>query len=174
MIYKAKALDLALVEEMKLVETWVKAPFLKESSLLVVGECVQTTFPNAHKKFEKERVVLSSCPETENHGLIVSKLATILACAKPKNVTVLTVDGSPHCFGLHAALSQALFLTKTMPISHHYVIVNGKVLKVSAESVRVGRYLHLVQRCLNSCPEILGELNRLSLEQRCFTKASSK
>ena len=159
---------------MKLLETWVKAPFLKESSLLVVGECVQTTFPEAYRKFEKERIILTSCPETENHGSIISKLATILPCAKPKAVTVLTVDGSPHCFGLHAALSQALFLTSAQIPSHHYVIVNGKALKVSPDAVRVGRYLHLVQKCVDSCPEILEELSRLSLEQRCFTKPSSK
>jgi len=159
---------------MKLVETWVKAPFLKGTSLLIVGECVQTTFPNAYRKFEKERVVLTSCPETENHGLIISKFATILVCAKPKDVTILTVDGSPHCFGLHAALSQALFLTKAKTPFHHYVIVNGKASEVSPESVRVGRYLHLVQRCVNSCPEVLEGLSRLSLEQQCFAKASSK
>jgi len=159
---------------MKLVETWVKSPFLKESSLLVVGECVQTTFPDAYKNFEKRRTVLTSCPEAENHGLIISKLATILVCAKPKDVTILTVDGSPHCFGLHAALSQALFLTKAKTLFHHYVIVKGKASEVSPESVRVGRYLHLVQKCVKSCPEILEELSRLSLEQQCFTKASSK
>ena len=116
---------------MKLVETWVKAPFLKKSQLLVVGECVQTTFPDAYKKFEKGRIVLTSCPEAEMHSLITNKLATILVCAQPKDVTVLTVDGSPHCFGLHAALSQALFLTNAKTPSHHYVIVNGKALEVS-------------------------------------------
>ena len=159
---------------MKLLETWVKAPFLKGSSLLVVGECVQTTFPDAYKRFEEGRAVLTSCPETENHGSIISKLATILVCAKPKDVTVLTVDGSPHCFALHAALSQALFLTNAKTPSHYYVIVNGKALEVSPESVRVGRYLHLVQRCVESCPEVLEELSRHSLEQRCFRKASPK
>jgi len=159
---------------MKLVETWVKAPSLKGSSLLVVGECAQTTFPNAYKNFEKERVILTSCPEAENHGLIISKLATILVCAKPKDVTVLTPDGSPHCFLLHAALSQALFLTKTKTPSQHYVIVNGKALEVSPESVRVGRYLHLVQKCVKSCSDILEELGRHSLEQQCFAKAYSK
>jgi len=159
---------------MKLVETWVKAPFLKESSLLVVGECVQATFPEAYRKFEEGRVVLTSCPETENNGLIVSKLATILLCANPKDVTVLTIDGSPHCFALHAALSQALFLTKAETPSHHYVIMNGKALEVSSESVRVGRYLHLVQKCIERCPEVLEELSRRSLEQQCFTKASPK
>jgi len=137
---------------MKLLETWVKAPFLNESALLVVGECVQPTFSNTYKKFEKGRVVLTSCPETENPSLIISKLATILACANPKDVTVLTVDGSPHCFALHAALSQALFLTQAKTLPHHYVIVNGKALEVSPESVRVARYLHLVQKCVESCP----------------------
>jgi len=159
---------------MKLMETWVKAPFLRESSLLIVGECVQTTFPRVYKKFEKGRLVLSNCPEAENNGLITSKLATILACANPKEVTVLTVDGSPHCFALHSTLNQTLFLTKAKTPSHHYVIVNGEALEVDHESVRVGRYLHLVQKCVLNQPEILEELRRYSLEQRCFKRSSSK
>lgn len=155
---------------MKLLETWVKAPFLKDASLLLMSECARTIFPNLCKEFMEGRVVLTSCPTAENFGLIMGKLASILTCSRPKEVTLLTVDGSPHCFTLHAALNQALFLTKSSIPSRHYVIVNGKAVKVSPESVRVGRYLHLVQECIQKCPEIIDELHRYSLEQECSTK----
>jgi hypothetical protein len=78
---------------------------------------------------------------------------------------LLTVDGSPHCFTLHAALNQAKFLTRSDVPGRHYVVIDGKAVEVSPESVRVGRYLHLVQECIQACPEILEKLARYSLEQ---------
>lgn len=152
---------------MKLVETWVKAPFLKEASLLLVGECVQDIFPDVYREFVEGRVVLTTCPEAENASLIMGKLASILTCSSPKELTVLTVEGSPHCFTLHASVNEALFVTGAEISSRHFVIVEGKALRVSPESVRVGRYLHLVQKCIQRCPEVLEDLRRYSLEHRC-------
>lgn len=155
---------------MKLLETHVKSSFLKQAFILIVGECVQNTFPNIYKRFTKGRVVLTSCPETENAGLLVGKTATIMACSSPKEVVVLTVDGSPYCFQLHAAVNQALFITKAEVPLRHIVIVRDEIREVSAESVRVGRYLHLVQKCIHEYPKILEELNRYSLEHACSVK----
>lgn len=155
---------------MRLTETWVKAPFLKDASLLLMSECAQAVSPNLCKEFVKGRMVLTCCPTFENSGLIMGKLASILTCSPPKEVTLLTVDGSPHCFALHCALNQALFLTKSNVPSSHYVIVNGKAVEIDAETVRVGRYLHLVQKCTQNCPEILDELGHYSLEQKFSTK----
>jgi len=154
----------------KLVETWVKAPFLEGASLLVVGECVQAVFPGVYDELAGGRVVLTSCPEAEGAGLALGKLASILACSRPREVVVLTVDGSPHCFGLHASLNTALFVTGSGVPSRHYVIVGGRAVEVSPESVRLGRYLHLVQRCIDRHREILEDLGRLSLEHRCLAK----
>lgn len=155
---------------MKLVETWVKAPFLKDASLLIVSECAQTVFPQVYDEFAEGRVVLTSCPEMESAGLVMGKLATLLTCANPGEVTVLTMDGSPHCFMLHAALNQALFVIKTKVPAGHFVIMDGRAIKVSSESVRVGRYLHLVQKCIERYPEVLRDLKRYSLEHGCPAK----
>ena len=155
---------------MKLLETWVKAPLLKGASLLLVGECVQAVCPDLYKRFMEGRVVLTSCPETESVGTIMGKLASIITCSKPGEIKVLTMDGSPHCFALHAALNQALFVTSLNIPSQHFVVVDGKAVEVSPESVRLGRYLHLVQKCIENYPQILEELVRYSLEHRCFLK----
>ena len=153
---------------MKLLETNVKSSFLKQASILIVGECVQNAFPNIYKRFINGRVVLTSCPEAENAGLLVSKTATIMACSNPKEIVVLTVDGSPYCFQLHAAVNQAFFITKSKAKLRHIVIAGDDVREVSAESVRVGRYLHLVQKCIQGCPKIVEDLRRYSLEHvRC-------
>jgi hypothetical protein len=152
---------------MKLLETYVKSPFLKDASILIIGECVQHAFPNIYKRLAEGKVVLTSCPETESSGLITSKTATILACSNPKELIVLTVDGSPHCFQLHAAVNQAMFISKAKVSLRHMVIVHDDVREVSAESVRVGRYLHLVQKCIHEYPKILQDLKSYSLEHAC-------
>lgn len=155
---------------MKLTETYVKSPILKQASILLVGECVQNVFPKIYKRFIKEKTVLTSCPEAENVALVMSKMATILTCSHPREVTVLTIDGSPHCFTLHAAVSQALFVTKENTPTHHFVIADGEALEVDAATIRVSRYLHLVQQCIKKHPETLEELGHHSLEQQCSEK----
>jgi hypothetical protein len=155
---------------MKLLEIYVKASFLKDASLLIVGECIQQAFPNIYKRLAKGKVVLTSCPETEKAGLITSKIATILACSHLKEIAVLTVDGSPHCLQLHAAVNQAIFISKAKIPLRHMVIVQDDVREVSAESVRIARYLHLVQKCIHENPKILGDLNRYSLEHICSAR----
>lgn len=155
---------------MKLLETHVKSSFLKQASVLIVGECVRHVFPNIYKRFTKERVVLTCCPEAEKVGLLMGKTATMLACSNPKEIVVLTVDGSPYCFQLHAAVNQAFFITKAKVPLRHIVIVDDDVREVSAESVRVGRYLHLVQKCIHKYPEIIEELKHYSLEHTCSKK----
>jgi len=155
---------------MKLLETWVKAPFLKDASLLLVGKCVQDVYPDLYERFVEDCIVLTSCPEAESVGSIIGKLASILTCSKPREIRVLTIDGSPHCFFLHAALNQSLFLTGLNIPSQHFVVVDGKVVEVSPESVMLGRYLHLVQRCIENHSQILEELGNYSLEHRCSLK----
>ncbi len=152
---------------MKLVETWVKAPFLKRASLLLLSECAQEVFPDVCKKFAEGCVVLTSCPEVENAEMIMGKLTSILTCSNPSDLTVLTMEGSPHCFALHTAANEALFITKSSVPLSHFVILEGKAIEVSSESVRVARYLHLVQKCIQRCPDILEDLNRHSLEHSC-------
>jgi len=151
---------------MKLIETWVKAPYLKGSSLLLLSECAEDIFPDVCQKFAKGRLVLTSCPEVENSEMIMGKLAAILTCSNPSDLTVLTMEGSPHCLSLHSAANEALFITKaSVPLSH-FVILEGRAIEVSSESVRVARYLHLVQKCIQRCPDILEDLGRYSLEHR--------
>jgi len=152
---------------MKLVETWVKAPFLKRASLLLLSECARDVFPEVCKKFVEGRVVLTSCPEVENAEMIMGKLTSILTCSNPSDLTVLTMEGSPHCLALHSAANEALFITKASVPLRHFVILEGKAMEVSSESVRVARYLHLVQKCIEKCPDILEDLSRHSLEHRC-------
>ena len=157
-----------------MMETWVKAPFLEGASILIVGECVESAFLKSLQNFTQNRVVLTSCPEREGFSGLTEKLAMILRCSNPGEMTVLTVDGSPHCSMLHVSVTGALFLTRAeIPIRHFVIVGEDEVKEVSPETIRVGRYLHLVEKCVQKYPEVVGDLKRLSLEQRSVKKGVS-
>jgi hypothetical protein len=88
--------------------------------------------------------------EREHMNKAGFKLTTILEKAGPKDITVLTFDGSPHCLQLHFAVEQAKDLTKSDVRVSHYVVEHGKVFRVSREAVRTARHLSEVQKLLTS------------------------
>lgn len=145
----------------------MKAPFLKDASILISGECIESTFPELLKEFSKDRVVLTACPEAESCSGFVGKIAMMVRCSSPKEILVLTVDGSPYCNLLHASVDGALFATRAKISARYFVIARpGEVREVRPSSIRVGRYLHLVDKCIQRCPDVTRELKDLSLVQR--------
>lgn len=152
------------MKETKLLRTWVKAPILHNADLLILGECTEIVNPAIVEKIAKNKVTLTYCPEGEG-PLAYGKIASIIRASKPKSITVLTIDGSPHCLLVHAAVNEAIFEVGEYIKQEHYVIVNGeKLTKISPNTIRVARYLHLVEKLIEKNPQILNELEKLSLE----------
>jgi len=155
---------------MKLLETWAKAPFLKDANLLIMGECLKHIYPEVAREFSSGRAVLTVCPEAEQNAIIYGKLASMIRSSPPKTITVLTVECSPHCYLLHAAVNEAIYIADSgIPVSH-FVCLNGEAIEVSNEAVRLARYLHLVQRALDDAPQLRERLAELSLEQQAEMK----
>jgi hypothetical protein len=160
-----------VVLSLKLMETWVKASFLQGAPILIIGECIQSAFPKLWHEFTKKRITLTSCPQAEGFSGLTDKLATLIKCSSPKEMTILTVDGSPHCNMLHASANGASFLTETdIPTKHLVIAKEGDVREISSETVRLSRYLHLVERCIQRCPDLIDDLGSLSLEQQSAAK----
>jgi len=150
-------------EEFDLVKIWPKAPFLRDRALLIAGVCVKHLNPVLWERLREGKVVLLSCPE--NDSLVYGKIASVIRSASPKSVTVVTVDGSPHCFLLQAAVNEAEYIVGEKLEKEHYVLVNGEELvRVDPDSVRVARYLSIVKKIVNE--EALRELEERSLECR--------
>ncbi len=150
----------------KLLSIWVKAPILKNSNILLVGDCVENVNPKIFEKMSRNKVVLTYCPEREG-ALGYGKLASIIRASKPLSITVLTIDGSPHCLQLHTSVNEAIFDTKEKINQKHYVLLDGKeLIEISPEAIRIARYLSLVQKLIDKNPEILSELEKHSLEYK--------
>lgn len=157
---------------MKLLQTWVKHPKLKEASLLIISECLPTVWPERAAEFSQGRVVLSICPEAEADQHVIGKLASIIRSSCPKELTVLTVGGSPHCALLHGLVNEAVYITQAynLPVQQ-FVVIEGKAHRISTQTIRVARYLNLVEKLVRAHPEVVDELARLSLEQRAEKEA---
>ncbi len=121
-------------------------PSLKEKDLLIYGSCIENVHPQILDRLSEGKTALHICLEAEHVSLAEAKLLHIITYSKPKSVTVLTMDGSPHCVQLHFAVEQ---LRKAVEIPiRHLVIEKGEVFEVSPEAVRAARHLSEVEKLL--------------------------
>ena len=144
--------------------TWVKTQSLKSAHLLIASACLPSVNRELSQKLAENRFVLLACPERESSAYY-GKIASIIRSVKPKHITVVTVDGSPHCLALQASVNEAEYILGEKVEREHYVVVNGEKLeRISPEAIRVARYLHLVEHLIKNSPEVLEKLRALSLE----------
>ncbi len=110
--------------------------------------------------------MLLACPERES-PTHYGKIASMVRSSRPRSLTVVTIDGSPHCFTLHASVNEAEYILGERLPREHYVVVNGsELVRISPDAVRVARYLSVVQKVVDRNPEVLKDLEGLSLEYR--------
>jgi len=149
-----------------LLSTWVKTPRLRERELLIASACLSRVNAKMFEKLTKNREVLLVCPERES-ALYYGKIASIIRSSRPKRIIVVTVEGSPHCFTVHASVNEAEYiLNEDIPREHYVLVDTDRLIRISSESVRVARYLHLVDKLVKRYPEILKELEKYSLEHK--------
>jgi len=133
---------------MELLSTNVKSKVLREGPLLLYGTCVEAEAPEVFKEFSKARIPLSVCLEKEHMDKVGFKIATIIMTSDPKEITVLTMDGSPHCLQLHLAAEQAKRIAKSGVSIRHFVIEEDRSIEVSQDAVETARHLSRIQKLL--------------------------
>ncbi|WP_440059432.1 4Fe-4S ferredoxin [Thermogladius sp. 4427co] len=144
--------------------TWVKTTLLKGAEILIASACLPIVNPRLFEELSKGKVVLLACPERES-AAYYGKIASMIRSVKPKKITVVTIDGSPHCFALQASVNEAEYILGERVEREHYVVLDGEELKkISPDAVRIARYLSLVNKLITQHPEVLEELSRHSLE----------
>ncbi|WP_457572013.1 ATP-binding protein [Desulfovulcanus sp.] len=103
------------------------ASFLKESHLLISGDCVPVTLPGFQSRFVPGKVVMLGCPKFDPKNEYVEKFAEIFNQNNIQSVTVLEME-VPCCFGLHKIVLQALKLAgKSLPVKRIIVRRNGQI-----------------------------------------------
>ncbi|MFQ6123228.1 MAG: 4Fe-4S ferredoxin [Candidatus Heimdallarchaeota archaeon] len=119
--------------------------------ILLFGECIRTEHRTIFDHFMREHdlVPLETCLETEHIGKIQNKLATMIKVSKIQEITVLTADGSPHCVQLHYAVREVQRHFAPDLKVNHYVIENGKLIKIDPRAVTISRHLSRIQKYLD-------------------------
>jgi phosphoribosylanthranilate isomerase len=130
---------------MELLPTNVRNKRLSEAALLIYGTCVENEMPKIFNALAKGRVPLHVCLEKIHMNIVGFKLVTILQNSKPKEIVILTLDGSPHCIQLHFTAEQAKRISKSDVNIKHYVIEKGKCIEISPDVVEIARHFSKVK-----------------------------
>lgn len=144
---------------MELLSTNVKSKVLREGPLLLYGTCVEVEAPEVFREFSGGQIPLSVCLEKEHMDKVGFKIATIIMTSDPKEMTVLTMDGSPHCLQLHLASEQAKRIAKSEVNIRHFVIEGGKSVEVSKDAVETARHLSRIQKLLEKRKSFCAKIN---------------
>ncbi len=127
---------------MRLLETNAGSRMVKGKDLLFYSVCIENEYPNIFKEFSRDKTPLWVCLELEHINMLVYKIASMLKLYNPpKTISVLTVDGSPHCIQLHYAVEETKKISGSSIEIRHFVLSKGMVKEVSAQTVKKSRYM---------------------------------
>ena len=105
------------------------APFLKGADLLVAADCCPVAYPNLHRDFLQDRVIMLGCPKFDDGQAYVDKFAEIFQKAVIKSVTVLDME-VPCCSALPAMVKKGMELSgKNIPLEEVTIGVRGDILR---------------------------------------------
>lgn len=120
---------------MELLSTNVKSSRLKDSSLLIHGSCLEAEAQSIFRRLVQEKVPLATCLETVHMNMVGFKIATMIKAASPKEISVLTMDGSPHFVQLHFAVEQAIQQTGCKLRPRHFAVSKDALHEISGETM---------------------------------------
>ncbi len=131
---------------MELMSTNTKGKNIRGKKLLLYGSCLDEN-PQYLEGFE-DYTKLSFCPEKEHINMAFYKLMAMMSVAE--ELVVITTDGSPHCVQMHYIAEDVLkYSERKFPLKH-FVVQNGKMVEVSAEDVKLSRYLSKIKKLRGS------------------------
>ena len=122
----------------------------EKSNLLLVGSCMDR-FPDIVKEISEMdggHSVLHICLEETHVNQAGFKIGSIVKYSDIKKVTVLTVDGSPHCIQLHYVVEDIKRHFATDIETAHYVTEKGKLFEITADAVKRSRHLSKIQKMI--------------------------
>nr|MDO8081332.1 hypothetical protein [Candidatus Freyarchaeota archaeon] len=127
---------------MRLLETNAGSKMVQGKDLLFYSVCIENEHPDIFREFSEVRTPLWACLELEHINMLVYKIACMLRLDEPpRSISILTVDGSPHCIQLHYAVEEAKKISGSDIEVRHFVLSKGEVEEVSSQTVKKSRYL---------------------------------
>jgi Pyruvate/2-oxoacid:ferredoxin oxidoreductase delta subunit len=76
-----------------------RASFLAGADIALIADCVPFAYPDAHRDFIRDHVVLIACPKLDDFTAHLDRLTAILRQSRPRSLSVVHME-VPCCFGL--------------------------------------------------------------------------
>jgi hypothetical protein len=139
-----------IMDIMPLLETNVGDRRLRETKKIVlVGSCILSRTDHFLESFKKQPWI-TICLEAVHMNHAGFKLAQMVQYSKIQKITVLTVDGSPHCIQAHFLAEDI----KTRFVSdlevEHFVIEKANISQVSSKAVKLARHLSKIEKIIQN------------------------
>jgi len=110
------------------------APFLRGAHLLVAADCTAVAYPNFHRDFLRDRVVLLGCPKFDHVPEYIKKFEEIFRKADIRSVTVLDME-VPCCSALPVIVKRGMDAAgKKVPLEEIVLGVGGEILRKSSSA----------------------------------------
>ena len=135
---------------LRLMAVSVTSPHLKNKDLLIYSSCIEAEHPDILEKVARDKTRLSICMSEEHLDKVGFKIATIISYANPSSITILTMDGSPHCTQLHVMAEQAKRITKSDIKITHLVIEKGQLIEATSQAVYLSRHLSKIEELIKN------------------------
>ncbi len=104
-----------------------RAPFLKDSDLLVAADCVPVAYPHFHRDFLADRVVMMGCPKFDDVNGYIQKFVEVFQEAKPRSIKLAIME-VPCCSGMRMIVKEALKQAgQDIPMEEVVVTARGEI-----------------------------------------------
>jgi Pyruvate/2-oxoacid:ferredoxin oxidoreductase delta subunit len=105
------------------------APYLKNADLLIAADCVPFAYPNFHRRFLKDKVLIILCPKLDKTiELYIDKLAEIFSTQDINSISIVHME-VPCCSGIGVIVQRALEKAQKNIIVKDYTIsIKGEIV----------------------------------------------
>jgi Fe-S-cluster-containing hydrogenase component 2 len=104
------------------------APFLRDTDMLLVADCVPFAYADFHERFLRGRPVVIACPKLDDRQAALEKLTAIFASSSVRTVTVVHME-VPCCTGLMRMAETALAASGgSVPLEEVVISIRGEIL----------------------------------------------
>ena len=101
------------------------APYLKDAELLIAADCTPLAYPEFHRDFLKDKVLIIACPKLDDAAFYTEKLTTLFQSNNIKSIKIVHMQ-VPCCFGLIEIIKQArAAANKSIPVTRVNISLHG-------------------------------------------------
>ncbi len=121
----------------------------KNPRIVLVSSCLLDRTYECLDQFN-DRPWVKICLEAVHINHAGFKFVQMIQYSKIREVTVLTIDGSPHCVQAHFLVEDIKKRFVQDLTVNHFVIEKGKLIEISADAVKTARHLSKVEKLVSN------------------------